>query len=167
MSVGRLAIGGRRVARERALCLLYEAEAKEVTPAELLAELPAPPDPFAGELVRGVGENMARIDALLAGRAIGWTLERMPAVDRNILRVAAYELARCPEVPTAVVISEAVELAKQYSTEESGRWVNGVLAGVARDVRPGQGPFPVGEAPEGYPVPHELSMIKQGGSETQ
>jgi N utilization substance protein B len=147
-----MSIGGRRAARERAVCLLYEAEAKEITPGELLAELPAPPDPFAGELVRWVGANMARIDSLLAGRAIGWTLVRMPALDRNILRVGTYELLACPEVPTAVVISEAVELAKQYSTEESGRWVNGVLAGIARDVRPGEQPSPVGEAPEGYPV---------------
>ena len=138
--------GARRIARERAVCLLYEAEAKDVTPAQLLAELPAPPDSFASELVRGVGEHMGRIDALLAARALGWTLARMPAVDRNILRVAGYELAECPDVPTAVVISEAVELAKQYSTEESGRWVNGVLAGLAGDVRPAEA------AVERYPV---------------
>lgn len=133
-------VGGRRAARERAVCLLYEAEAKQITPAELLAELPAAPDPFAVQLVRGVGEHLARIDAVVAGHAIGWALDRMPAVDRNVLRVAVYEMLECPQVPLAVVISEAVEVAKCYSTEESGRWVNGVLAGVAADATmPGAG----------------------------
>lgn len=138
--------------------MLYEAELKQLTPAELLAELPAQPRAFADELVRGVGEHLARIDALLAARSIGWTLARMPALDRNILRVGAFELAHCPDVPTAVVISEAVELAKQYSTEESGRWVNGVLAGVATDVRSDAPPvrYPVGE----------LVPIERGGTET-
>ncbi|MGH9128395.1 MAG: transcription antitermination factor NusB [Acidimicrobiales bacterium] len=139
-----VALGGRRLARERAVCLLYEAEAKGIGPGELLAELPAPPDPYAGALVRGVGDHFGRIDALLAGRAIGWTLERMPALDRNILRVGAYEMMCCPDVPTAVVISQAVELAKQYSTEESGKWVNGVLAALVGDVRPAEAPSPDG-----------------------
>lgn len=142
--------GGRRAARERAVCLLYEAEVKDLAPAELLAELPAPPDAFAVELVRGVGDNLERIDALVARMAVGWALERMAAVDRNVLRVGVYELAECPDVPTAVVISEAVELAKQYSTEESGRWVNGVLASVAADVRPCRSASPAQTAPRLY-----------------
>lgn len=124
------------------MCLLYEAEAKDLAPAVLLDELPAGPDRFAAELVRGVGDHAERIDELVARRAIGWSLERMPAVDRNVLRVGVYELLECPDVPTAVVISEAVELAKQYSTEESGRWVNGMLAGVAAEVRPGESGSP-------------------------
>lgn len=142
-------VGGRRASRERAVCLLYEAEVKEITSAALLAELPATPDPFAAELVRGVGEHLSRIDSVLSGRAVGWALERMPAVDRNVLRVAVYEMLECPGVPVAVVISEAVELAKCYSTEESGRWVNGVLAGVAADVRPAEG-HPAGGDHAGY-----------------
>ncbi len=130
----------RRTARDRALSLLYEAEAKDVEPAELLGELPVEPDPFAVTLVRGVGEHRQRIDAIIASRSIGWGLERMPVVDRNLLRIGVYELLEEPEVPTAVVISEAVELAKTYSTEESGRFVNGVLARVAEDVRRPPGP---------------------------
>lgn len=129
-------VGSRRQSRERALLLLYEAEAKGLAPAALLEELPAPPDAFAAALVQGVSRHLARLDALIAGRAIGWSLERMPAVDRNVCRMGAYELAECPDVPVAVAISEAVELAKRFSTEESGRFVNGLLAGVAAEVRP-------------------------------
>lgn len=129
-------LGSRRQSRERALLLLYEAEAKGLAPAALLEELPAPPDAFAAALVRGVSRHLARLDALIAGRAIGWSLQRMPAVDRNVCRMGAYELAERPDVPVAVAISEAVELAKRFSTEESGRFVNGLLAGVAAEVRP-------------------------------
>ncbi|MGH9063082.1 MAG: transcription antitermination factor NusB [Acidimicrobiales bacterium] len=153
-----MSVGTRREARERALALLYEAEAKDMSPSLLLDQLPVPPDPFAAELVRGVGEQGGRLDAIIAGRAIGWTLSRMPAVDRNLLRLATYELCERPDIPTAVVISEAVELAKRYSTEESGRFVNGLLAGVAGDVRPppaaARGPGePPGPAPVQPPAP--------------
>lgn len=136
MAVSPTEVSSRRQSRERALSLLYEAEAKGLTPAALLEELPAPPDPFAAALVRGVGEHLERLDDLIAGRAIGWSLDRMPAVDRNVCRMAAYELAECPDVPVAVAISEAVELAKRFSTEESGRFVNGLLAAVSAEVRP-------------------------------
>ena len=125
----------RREARERALSLLYEAETKNVAPAVLIDELPVPPDPFAASLVVGVGDRREEIDGLIARHAIGWALERMPAIDRAVLRMATYELLALPETPTAVVISEAVELAGSYSTEESGRFVNGVLTAVAADVR--------------------------------
>lgn len=127
--------GPRHQARERALGLLYEAEMKHVEPDELLRALPAAPDAFAGVLVRGVARCRARIDELLSGAAVGWELERMAAVDRAVLRLAVYELLEEPGVPVAVVIDEAVELAKQYSTEESGRFVNGVLSTVAAEVR--------------------------------
>jgi N utilization substance protein B len=126
----------RREARERALSLLYEAETKDLPPAALLAELPVPPDPFASKLVVGVGERSREIDRLIAEHAIGWALDRMPAIDRAVLRIAVYELLALDDVPTAVVLSEAVELASSYSTEESGRFVNGVLASVAAEVRP-------------------------------
>jgi N utilization substance protein B len=126
----------RREARERALSLLYEAETKDLPPAALLAELPVPPDPFASKLVVGVGERSREIDRLIAEHAIGWALDRMPAIDRAVLRIAVYELLALADVPTAVVLSEAVELASSYSTEESGRFVNGVLASVAAEVRP-------------------------------
>ncbi|HZD67196.1 MAG TPA: transcription antitermination factor NusB, partial [Acidimicrobiales bacterium] len=129
----------RREARERALSLLYEAEMKDLSTAQVLADLPVSPDPFAVALVRGVGEQRDRLDAAIAQRAIGWGLERMPVVDRNLLRLAVYELFCHADIPVAVIISEAVELAKQYSTEESGRFVNGALAGVAGVARPGTG----------------------------
>jgi len=126
----------RREARERALALLYEAETKDVAPGRVLEELPVPPDPFAVTLVTGVADRHDEIDVLIEKHAIGWALDRMPAVDRAILRVAIYELLALDDVPTAVVLSEAVELAGAYSTDESSRFVNGVLASVASEVRP-------------------------------
>ena len=118
------------------MALLYEAEAKGVAPANVLDELPVPPDPFAASLVIGVTTRGAEIDNLIEKHAIGWALDRMPAVDRAILRLAVYELVALDDVPTAVVLSEAVELAGAYSTDESSRFVNGVLASVAAEVRP-------------------------------
>jgi N utilization substance protein B len=126
----------RREARERALSLLYEAESKQVEPSAVLAELPVPPDPYVVDVVRGVEGERARIDELVASHAIGWTVGRMPVVDRALLRMATFELLARPDVPTGVIISEAVELATQYSTEESGRFVNGMLATIAGIVRP-------------------------------
>jgi N utilization substance protein B len=117
------------------LSLLYEAESKGVEPHALLAELPVPPDPFAAELVEGVGREHERIDSLIAENAIGWALDRMPVIDRALLRMGTYELLCLPDIPTAVILSEAVELAGQYSTDESGRFVNGVLASIATSVR--------------------------------
>ena len=126
----------RREARERALSLLYEAESKRVEPSEVLGDLPVAPDPFVSDVVGGVGRDLDRIDGLISSHAIGWELDRMPVVDRALLRMATYELIDRPDVPTAVVISEAVDLAAQYSTDDSGRFVNGVLAAIAAEVRP-------------------------------
>ena len=131
-----MTVGTRREARERALSLLYEAEAKGLTPADVLLDLPMAADEFATDLVTGVGRNHERIDGFIARYSIDWTLDRMPVVDRNVLRLAIYELLERPEIPTAAILDEAVELAKRYSTEDSGRFVNGVLASVAEDVRP-------------------------------
>ena len=103
----------------------------------MLGDLPVAPDPFVSAVVDGVGRELSRIDQLISAHAIGWELERMPAVDRALLRMATYELIGRPDVPTAVVISEAVDLAAQYSTDDSGRFVNGVLAAIAAEVRPG------------------------------
>lgn len=125
----------RREARERALSLLYEAETKELGPAAVLVDLPVPPDAFTADIVEGVGARLEEIDALIAGHAIGWALDRMPAVDRAVLRMGTYELLAHADVPTAVVLSEAVELAAGYSTDESGRFVNGVLSSIAGEVR--------------------------------
>lgn len=130
-----MAVGSRREARERALSLLYEAEAKGVTPDALLADLPVAPDPYARTLVSGVGQHRPRLDELIATYSVDWAVDRMPVVDRELLRMAIFELLEQPDVPTGAVISEAVELAKTYSTEESGRFVNGVLGSVAAAVR--------------------------------
>jgi N utilization substance protein B len=134
--MSRAPLSTRREARERALSLLYEAESKQVEPSAVLAELPVPPDPYVVDVVRGVEAQRSQIDELVASHAIGWTVDRMPVVDRALLRMATFELLSRPDVPTGVVISEAVELATQYSTEESGRFVNGMLATIATVVRP-------------------------------
>jgi N utilization substance protein B len=128
--------GARRRARERALELLYEAETKGLDPTQLLAELPVAPEEYASLLVVGVEQRGDELDRLLGRHATGWSVDRMPVVDRCLLRIAAYELLDQPDVPVAAVLDEAVELAKLYSTEDSGRYVNGVLSGVASEVRP-------------------------------
>ena len=133
------ASGSRRAARERALGLCYEAEVRELDVDELLAQQPAVPDAYAVELVRGVEEHHEDVDELLRKFSEHWALERMPAVDRAVLRLGAFELGWAPDMPTAVVISEAVELAKQYSTKDSGRFVNGLLSRIAEELRPGEG----------------------------
>ena len=128
-------VGSRREARERAFHLLYEAEIKGVGAGDILAGLPLAPDPFAVELVRGVDERRDEVDELIVSYARNWQIERMPALDRAVLRLGAYELAHRPDVPTGAVISEAIELAKRYSTDDSGRFVNGVLSSIAEAVR--------------------------------
>ena len=122
-------------ARERALGLLYEAESKSLGVHELLASLPLAPDPFAVHLVTGVEEHRDELDAELNRVSLRWDLDRMPALDRAILRIGTFELGWCPEVPVAVVINEAVELAKRFSTDDSARFVNGVLSRLAYDLR--------------------------------
>jgi transcription antitermination protein NusB len=126
----------RRAARERALELAYEGEQRGLTASELLADLPLDPDPYARLLVVGVDEHRDEIDALIRKYSEHWALERMPVVDRALLRIGTYELAWVPDTPGAVVITEAVELAKEYSTKDSGRFVNGLLARIAEEVRP-------------------------------
>ena len=107
----------------------------------LLGELPAPPDQYAEAVVRGVESHRDEVDAILRKVSEHWALERMPLVDRAVLRIGCYELGWQPELPTGVVISEAVELAKEYSTKDSGRFVNGMLGRIAEDLR-GQEPEP-------------------------
>jgi transcription antitermination protein NusB len=129
-------IGSRREARETALGLLYEADVSGLRPGEALARQVAPPPPFATELVAGVDAHLDDLDRRLRAASRDWALERMPVIDRCVLRLAAFELAHRPDVPTGAVLSEAVELAKRYSTEESGRFVNGLLATLAKELRP-------------------------------
>jgi N utilization substance protein B len=125
-------MSARGKARKRALDILFEAEIRGEPVLDLLGERSesgSPPVPeYAAELVRGVQEHRERIDELLADNARGWTLERMPAVDRNILRIGAYELFWGAGVPDGVAISEAVLLARELSTDASPAFVNGLLA---------------------------------------
>jgi transcription antitermination protein NusB len=129
----------RSKARKRALDILYEAEIRGMPVLDLLAERstaerspdgtgPPPVSSYAAELVRGVQAHRDRIDELLAEHSQGWALNRMPAVDRNILRIGVYELLWAPGVPDGVVISEAVLLARELSTDDSPAFVNGLLA---------------------------------------
>ena len=133
---GHDGIGTRREAREQALSLLFEAEQRSLSPlAEVLDQLAVAPEPFTRSLVEGVSKHQAEIDALLEHLSEAWPLDRMPAIDRALLRMGAYELAHT-DVPVAAGISEAVELAKRYSTDDSHKFVNGMLAAVAAQVRP-------------------------------
>jgi N utilization substance protein B len=126
-------VSARTKARKRALDLLYEAEMRGLEPLALVGERlaegggPALPD-YAVTLVEGVAAHRERIDELLATYAVDWTLDRMPPVDRNLLRIGAWELLYADDVPDAVAISEAVELASTLSTDDSARFVNGLLA---------------------------------------
>lgn len=124
----------RSKARKRALDILYAAEARGVDARDVLDEQVSAGQvvgDFAIDLVRGITEHQVRIDELLATHAQDWTLERMPAVDRAILRIGSYELIYRSDVPDAVVIDEAVEMAKALSTDNSPRFVNGVLGQLA------------------------------------
>ncbi len=136
-------LGSRRESRERALTLLYEADLKGESPGAVLDAQPVPPDAFTAALVRGVSECLGELDELIRRFSRGWSLERMPVVDRALLRIALFELAHLPDVPKGVVISEAVELAKQYSTDDSGRFINGMLSAIALELRPVPGPASV------------------------
>jgi N utilization substance protein B len=132
-------VSTRSKARRRALEVLFEADLKGVDPSRVLAErvartarmTPQDSDPriggYAIDLVEGVVGHLDRIDALLETYSIGWPLDRMPAVDRNILRLGVFELLWAEDVPEVVVIDEAVTLAQDLSTEESPQFVNGLL----------------------------------------
>ncbi|MGF7238175.1 MAG: transcription antitermination factor NusB [Frankia sp.] len=124
-------MGARSKARKRALDVLYESDLRGRPTADTLAERRAQSDPpipaYAVELVEGVTGRRADLDALISEYSVGWTLDRMPAVDRNVLRIGAYELLWRDDVPDRVAIDEAVELAKGLSTDESPGFVNGIL----------------------------------------
>jgi N utilization substance protein B len=126
----------RHQARERALSLLYEAEMKGESPSAVVAALPVPPDDFTVSLVEGVERHRAQATSLVADASEGWPVDRMAVVDRLVLDLAVAELLDPGGPPVAVVIDEAVELAKTYSTDRSGGFVNGILSTVAAQVRP-------------------------------
>ena len=130
-------MSARSKARKRALDVLFEGEARDVAAVELLEERIRMADPpvndYSARLVRGVQEHLARIDELLASYSEGWTLDRMPAVDRNALRIGVLEVLYVDEVPDAVAVTEAVNLVRDLSTDESPSFVNGVLGNIVRN----------------------------------
>ena len=134
-------MAARTKARKRALDLLFEAEQRGVNAADLLRErlaapvTEAPLSEFTADLVMGVVEHWGQVDELIATYSQGWTLKRMPAVDRAILRLGAYEVLFSTVVPEPVAISEWVGLATELSTDDSPRFVNGLLARLA-EVKP-------------------------------
>jgi len=130
------AIGSRREARETALGILYAAEAQGRDLLEVLADRPVAPSSYVVEVVEGVAATLDQLDEMIGRYAEGWRTDRMPAVDRALLRMAVYELCHRLDVPTAAVLSEVVDLAGDYSTERSSRFVNGIASAVAAEVRP-------------------------------
>ncbi len=126
-------MGARTKARKRALDVLFEADQRGLEPVALLAERIARPGTEAAlpqysvDIVEGVTAHGARIDELLAAHSHGWTIDRMPAVDRALLRIGVWELLFNDEVPDAVAVDEAVDLARELSTDESPTFVNGLL----------------------------------------
>lgn len=124
--------------------VLYEADIRRADARILLKRAEADPesprvDGFTERLVNGVSEHLDALDGVLGRYARGWTVARMPVVDRNILRVGAYELLHVEETPPAVAIDEAVEIAKSLASDESPRYVNGVLSAVHRGEERGTG----------------------------
>jgi N utilization substance protein B len=128
-----MATTSRHADRRRALALLYEADLRGDDPRTVLVRSAEdePVGPFTITLVEGVTQRRAELDALIGRYARGWSIDRMPIIDRNLLRLGLWELI-ASEVPVAVAIDEAVELANELSTPDSGRFVNGVLAQVSR-----------------------------------
>jgi N utilization substance protein B len=128
-------VAARTKARKRALDVLFESEMQGLalggTLSRRVASASPPLSEYAISLVEGVVAHRERIDELLSTYAAGWTLERMPAVDRNLLRIGVYEILYRDDVPDAVAISEAVSLARELSTDESPGFVNGLLARIA------------------------------------
>lgn len=142
-------MGKRREARELAVQFLYQLDsipdsAKDPKVLETFFELTEPSDSartFAAKLIEGVRTHLEKVDGIIEQYCENWSKERLAAVDRNILRLAIYEMHFCPEIPPVVSINEAVEVAKRLSTEESGRFVNGLLDRARKDLdRPARKP---------------------------
>ena len=130
-------MSARGKARKRALDLIFAAEARGRGPREFLEEQveagERPTNDYTVTLVEGVADHLARIDELISTYAEGWSLDRMPAVDRNVLRLGVFEVLWVDDVPDAVAVSEAVNLVRDLSTDESPAFVNGVLGHIVRD----------------------------------
>ncbi|MGN0075429.1 MAG: transcription antitermination factor NusB [Parafannyhessea sp.] len=142
MSEKSIHFGGRTLARCQALQLLFQAEATDRTVHEVLeggdyAISEGPLDPFGEMLARGADDMRGDLDAVISATSSNWSVSRMPAVDRNLLRLALYEMLEVDEVAIAVTIDESVELAKAFGSDESSRFVNGVLGRVATKLENG------------------------------
>ncbi|MCU0587215.1 MAG: transcription antitermination factor NusB [Syntrophobacteraceae bacterium] len=126
-------MGRRRLSREVALKILYQIDMTGAAPADVLPvyyeHFDAPPAvrPFAEHLVLGVCSHRGEIDERIVSASEHWRLERMPVVDRNVLRIAVFEMLYCPDIPPKVSINEAIDLAKSYGSEDSGAFINGIL----------------------------------------
>lgn len=134
-------VGSRREGRERVLGLLYESETKGISLDVLVQSLPTPLAGYSAQAADGLCETLDELDEILEQASHHWSVARMPAVDRALLRLGTWELLHRPDIPSAAVISEAVELAGEYSTDASSRFVNGVLARLAVEYRPDE-PLP-------------------------
>ena len=130
-------MAARSKARKRALDILFASELRSEDPVAALdgaiAEGEGPTNEYTAVLVRGVSAHRERIDELLGDYAEGWTLARMPAVDRNVLRLGLYELLYADDVPDAVAVTEAMALVRDLSTDESPSFVNGILGNLMRN----------------------------------
>jgi transcription antitermination protein NusB len=130
-------MAARSKARKRALDVLFAADVRGESAIEALdraiAEGEGPTNEYTSVLVRGVVEHRARIDELLASYSEGWTLDRMPAVDRNVLRLGVWELLYADDIPDAVAVTEAMSLVRDLSTDESPQFVNGILGNIQRN----------------------------------
>ncbi|MCX5045269.1 transcription antitermination factor NusB [Aldersonia sp. NBC_00410] len=136
MAAPQKKLGARHKARKRAVDLLFEAEARDIDPAVLVTERielsiaddqVAPVNPYTATILNGVADDLDRLDGTIESYLQEWTLERLPAVDRAILRIAVWELFHATDVPPVVAVDEAVELAKALSTDDSPGFINGVL----------------------------------------
>lgn len=128
-------MSARSKARKRALDVLYASEMRNRSTADTLEQQAeaGPVNDYTSVLVQGVSEHRTRLDELISSYAHGWTLDRMPAVDRNVLRMATYEVLYVDDIPDAVAVSEALNLVRDLSTEESPAFVNGILGNIVRD----------------------------------
>ena len=130
-------MSARGKARKRALDILFASELRREGPVVALdravADGEGPTNDYTATLVRGVVEHQLEIDEMLTGASVDWTLERMPAVDRNVLRIGLFEILHMDDVPDAVAVSEAVNLVRDLSTDDSPSFVNGVLGAIVRD----------------------------------
>ena len=152
----------RHRARERAIAFLYEAQIKQTSPLDLLAQQNVPPGDFVTALLEGVSERQSEIDALISAHSEQWRAERLAQVDLAMLRLAVYEMRFCDDIPVAVAIDEAVELAKEYSTEDSSRFINGVLSGVLAATEDSDGET-IGETEEMAQAAVGKAYIQSGG----